>query len=68
MEGLLFLVECIGIGLIVFWILQNEAAGPGGRTSGLFAMRSDAPERKAKPGARPWVPSAQRQQQLAKRR
>jgi len=67
-EGLLFLVECIGIGLILLWIVQNESAGPGERTGGLFAMRSDLPDRKVKAGRRPWVPAAQRPRDLAKRR
>jgi hypothetical protein len=51
MEGVLFLVACIAIGLVAFWVMRNDAAGPDEQTHGLFAMRSDAP--KEKPPAEP---------------
>ena len=41
MEGLLFLIACVVIGVLVLWVIQNDAAGPTEETSGLFAMRSD---------------------------
>jgi len=67
MEGLLFLGECIGIGLILLWIVQNDAAGPGEPTSGLFAMRAGVAKRKVKAGPRSWARPAQGQREHAKR-
>jgi len=68
MEGLLFLGECIGIGLILLWIVQNDAAGPGEPTRGLFAMRSGVLQRKIKAGPRPWVRPIHGQRELPKHR
>lgn len=39
MDGLFFLSSILGIGLVMWWVLQNDDVPPGGPTSGLFAMR-----------------------------
>jgi hypothetical protein len=68
MEGLLLVAECIGIGLILFWIMKNNAAGPGDRTSGLLAMRSEMPRDKAESDPQPGLRPARRERERAKRR
>lgn len=40
MDGLLFLLSLIAMGLIMWWIIQNDSAGPGDPTTGVFAMPS----------------------------
>jgi hypothetical protein len=39
MDGLYFLLWVIGAGLIMFWVVQNDAVDDGEATRGLFAMR-----------------------------
>jgi hypothetical protein len=39
MDGLFFLASVIATGLIMLWVIQNDSAGVGESTSGLFAMR-----------------------------
>ena len=39
MEGLFFLLSVIGVGLVMVWVIQNDSAGIGEDTAGLFAMR-----------------------------
>ncbi len=38
MDGLYFLLSVIGIGLIMWWTLQNDRVPPDKPTAGLFAM------------------------------
>jgi hypothetical protein len=38
MDGLYFLLSVIGIGLIMWWTLQNDRVPPDKPTTGLFAM------------------------------
>lgn len=38
MDGLLFLLSLVGIGLVMWWVIQNDSAGPGDPTTGIFAM------------------------------
>ena len=47
MDGLYFLAACVGIGLVQFWVFRNDRAGPTEPTTGLFAMRSQAPRETA---------------------
>lgn len=68
MEGLMFLAECIGIGLILLWIVQNDTVGLGDRTSGLFAMRSKTPEDKLAADPRQRMRQARPQVQRTARR
>jgi hypothetical protein len=37
-EGIYFLLSIIGVGLVMIWVIQNDAVGPGETTTGLFAM------------------------------
>jgi hypothetical protein len=39
MEGLLFLSSIIATGLLMLWVIQNDSAGIGEPTIGLFAIR-----------------------------
>lgn len=60
-EGLLFLIACVGIGVLAIWVMQNDAAGPTERIGGLFAMRSDGPGDQANgPGSQRRAPGHRR--------
>jgi len=39
MGGLFFLSSVIGVGLVMAWVIQNDSAGVGDDTRGVFAMR-----------------------------
>jgi hypothetical protein len=39
MEGLFFLLSVIACGLVMLWVIRNDAVGIGEDTTGLFAMR-----------------------------
>jgi hypothetical protein len=39
MDGLFFLLSVIGVGWVMAWVIQNDSAGIGEDTAGLFAMR-----------------------------
>jgi hypothetical protein len=43
MDGLLFLMSIVGTGLVLWWVIRNDRAGPGDPTVGLFAMPHDKP-------------------------
>jgi len=38
-EGLFFLLSIIGVAVVMWWVIQNDAAGPGEETTGLLAMK-----------------------------
>lgn len=38
MAGFLFLMSVVATGLVMWWVIQNDSAGPGDPTAGLFAM------------------------------
>ena len=38
MEGIFFLLSVIGVGLIMWWVIQNDKVGPTEPTTGLLAM------------------------------
>ena len=38
MAGFLFLMSVVATGLVMWWVIQNDSAGPGEPTTGLFAM------------------------------
>ena len=40
MEGIFFLLSVIGVGLIMWWVIQNDRVGPTEPTTGLFAMEA----------------------------
>ncbi len=39
MEAAFFLIDIIGIILLLYWSIQNDELGPGAPTVGLFAYR-----------------------------
>ncbi len=39
MDGVYFLLSIIAVGLVMWWTIKNDRAGPGDETHGLFAMR-----------------------------
>lgn len=41
MEGIFFLLSVIGVGVIMWWVIQNDRAGPTEPTHGLLAMDSN---------------------------
>ena len=43
MSGLLFLASVVATGLVMWWVIRNDRAGPGDETTGLFAMRDEGP-------------------------
>jgi hypothetical protein len=65
LEGLFFLIACVGMVLIIIWTLKNDQAGPQDETTGLFAMKEPPaiPEgrnggrRRAAPRVRPPAPA-----------
>jgi hypothetical protein len=38
MDGLFFLMSVVGIGIAMWWVMQNDAVPPDKPTRGLFAM------------------------------
>jgi hypothetical protein len=38
MDGLFYLMSIIGVGLVMWWVVQNDRVPPTRATSGLFAM------------------------------
>lgn len=40
MDGLFFLMSVVGVGVVMWWVLQNDAVPPDRPTTGLFAMLS----------------------------
>jgi hypothetical protein len=38
MDGLFYLMSVVGIGVAMWWVLQNDAVPPDKPTKGLFAM------------------------------
>ena len=38
MDGLFFLSSVVGIGVVMWWVLQNDRTPPDRQTHGLFAM------------------------------
>ena len=38
MDGLFFLMSVLGVGIAMWWALQNDAVPPDKPTTGLFAM------------------------------
>jgi hypothetical protein len=39
MDGLFYLLSILGVGCIMWWVLQNDRVRPDRPTTGLFAMR-----------------------------
>jgi hypothetical protein len=39
MDGLFYLMSILGVGCIMWWVLQNDRVPPDRPTRGLFAMR-----------------------------
>ena len=39
MDGIFFLASVLGVVLIMWWTIQNDAAALDGDTKGIFAMR-----------------------------
>lgn len=62
MDGLFYLFGLLGIGLILFWSIQNDKLPPDGKTKGILAMRDpDKEEKVEQPGGkRPPVHPAMR--------
>lgn len=63
MSSLLFLASVGAMGLIIWWVLQNDKAGDDGITTGLLAMRErlpDGTEIKPKPKVQPGRPPQRR--------
>jgi len=44
MEGVFFLLSVIAVGLIMWWVIQNDKVGPTEATHGLLAMGDPVPE------------------------
>jgi hypothetical protein len=40
MDGLFFLMSVLGVGVVMWWVLQNDDVAPDQPTKGLFAMLS----------------------------
>ena len=38
MEGLLWLSSIIGVYQVIYWVIRNDAVGPGEETTGIFKM------------------------------
>ena len=39
MEGLWLLSSIIGVCVVIYWVIKNDAVGPGEETTGLFKMK-----------------------------
>lgn len=48
MEGVFFLLSVIAVGLIMWWVIQNDKVGPTEATHGLLAMDDAPADEKAK--------------------
>ncbi|MBL26120.1 MAG: hypothetical protein CMM50_01020 [Rhodospirillaceae bacterium] len=59
MDGVYYLFGLLGIGVILFWSIQNEKLPPGSKTKGILAMRDPDTEEKVekKPKRRPIHPA-----------
>ncbi len=42
MDGLFYLMSIMGVGLVMWWVIQNDAVPPDRATKGMFAMLSGA--------------------------
>lgn len=49
MEGFIFLLSIIGIGVVILWTKRNDKVPPHGETTGLLAMTPPGHERKPTP-------------------
>ena len=38
MDGLFFLMSVVGVGVVMWWVLQNDSVPPDRPTKGLFEM------------------------------
>ncbi len=45
MDGVFFLMAIVATGLVMWWVIQNDHAGPEEKTKGLFAMTDAAPQK-----------------------
>jgi len=49
MEGFVFLLAIIGVGIVILWARRNDKVGLGEETTGLLAMTNEARKAPAKP-------------------
>lgn len=49
MEGFIFLLAIIGIGIVILWVRKNDKVPLDGETSGLLAMRTAPSTSKREP-------------------
>lgn len=52
MEGFIFLLSIIGIGVVILWSKRNDKVLPDGETTGLLAMGTPRHEQKPSPPPR----------------
>ncbi len=52
MEGFIFLLSIIGIGIVILWAKCNDKVPPDGETTGLLAMGTPRHEQKPNPSPR----------------
>jgi hypothetical protein len=57
MDGLYFLLSVVGIGLIMWWALQNDRVAPDQPTRGLFALLPGRQVQRRR-GLRAWLGGA----------
>lgn len=42
MDGLFYLMSVVGVGVVMWWVMQNDHVPPNRPTTGLFAMFTGA--------------------------
>ena len=42
MSTIIFVLTCVGIGVLIFWAIKNKDVGSDGAMRGLFAMKEEA--------------------------
>jgi hypothetical protein len=57
MDGLFFLMSVVGIGVVMWWVFQNDGVPPDKPTKGLFAMLPGGPMVKRR-RLRGWISTA----------
>jgi hypothetical protein len=58
MEGLFFLMSVAGVGFVMWWVLENDAAAPDQPTRGLFALRLGSKLLRKRRGLHGWLATA----------
>lgn len=60
MEAIFFLIDIIGVILLLYWSIENDKRGPDAPSTGLFAYRHHVTEQPKKPTRQNQTPPRRR--------